>query len=121
MLALKSSPGGKPEFLAYCNLCGECLGACPSGGLRYTVLGRDFPGAGRLFTALGGSNINIRMISQGSSEANISFVVRTCIRVKRTPTRISPFRCPLAYIDGMVSVHYIHCSRRQRLIRSHGQ
>jgi aspartate kinase len=31
--------------------------------------------AGRLFTALGGSNINIRMISQGSSEANISFVV----------------------------------------------
>jgi aspartate kinase len=31
--------------------------------------------AGKLFTALGGNNINIRMISQGSSEANISFVV----------------------------------------------
>jgi aspartate kinase len=31
--------------------------------------------AGRLFTALGNSGINIRMISQGSSEANISFVV----------------------------------------------
>jgi aspartate kinase len=31
--------------------------------------------AGRLFTALGQQRINIRMISQGSSEANISFVV----------------------------------------------
>lgn len=31
--------------------------------------------AGRLFTALGDRGINIRMISQGSSEANISFVV----------------------------------------------
>jgi len=31
--------------------------------------------AGRLFTALGDKKINIRMISQGSSEANISFVV----------------------------------------------
>jgi aspartate kinase len=31
--------------------------------------------AGRLFTALGNNHINIRMISQGSSEANISFVV----------------------------------------------
>jgi aspartate kinase len=31
--------------------------------------------AGRLFTALGEKGINIRMISQGSSEANISFVV----------------------------------------------
>ncbi len=31
--------------------------------------------AGRLFTALGSNGINIRMISQGSSEANISFVV----------------------------------------------
>ncbi len=55
MLALKASPEGKPEFLAYCNLCGECLSACPSGGLRYTVLGRNLPGAGgwagRLFTA----------------------------------------------------------------------
>ncbi|HUL62421.1 MAG TPA: aspartate kinase [Methanocella sp.] len=31
--------------------------------------------AGRVFTALGRAKINIRMISQGSSEANISFVV----------------------------------------------
>lgn len=31
--------------------------------------------AGRVFTALGREGINIRMISQGSSEANISFVV----------------------------------------------
>lgn len=31
--------------------------------------------AGKLFTALGDNGINIRMISQGSSEANISFVV----------------------------------------------
>jgi aspartate kinase len=31
--------------------------------------------AGRVFTALGRANVNIRMISQGSSEANISFVV----------------------------------------------
>lgn len=55
MLAIKGSPEGKPEFLAYCNLCGQCFGACPSGGLRYTVLGRDLPAAagwaGRLFTA----------------------------------------------------------------------
>jgi aspartate kinase len=32
--------------------------------------------AGRLFTALGKEGINIRMISQGSSEANISFIVK---------------------------------------------
>jgi aspartate kinase len=31
--------------------------------------------AGRVFTALGREKVNIRMISQGSSEANISFVV----------------------------------------------
>ena len=31
--------------------------------------------AGKVFTALGKNGINIRMISQGSSEANISFVV----------------------------------------------
>jgi aspartate kinase len=31
--------------------------------------------AGRVFTALGKEGVNIRMISQGSSEANISFVV----------------------------------------------
>lgn len=32
--------------------------------------------AGKLFTALGKEGINIRMISQGSSEANISFIVK---------------------------------------------
>ena len=31
--------------------------------------------AGKVFTALGKSGVNIRMISQGSSEANISFVI----------------------------------------------
>ncbi len=31
--------------------------------------------AGQVFTALGQAGVNIRMISQGSSEANISFVV----------------------------------------------
>lgn len=31
--------------------------------------------AGKVFTALGKNSINIRMISQGSSEANISFVI----------------------------------------------
>lgn len=33
--------------------------------------------AGRIFTALGNAGINIIMISQGSSEVNISFVVKT--------------------------------------------
>jgi aspartate kinase len=34
------------------------------------------PGTGgRIFTALGAAEINVMMISQGSSEANISFVV----------------------------------------------
>ena len=55
MLAIKSSPGGKPEILAYCNLCGQCLGACPSACLSYTVLGMELPApggwAGKLFTA----------------------------------------------------------------------
>jgi aspartate kinase len=31
---------------------------------------------GRIFTALGNGGVNVMMISQGSSEANISFVVR---------------------------------------------
>jgi len=35
------------------------------------------PGTGgRIFTALGNSGVNVMMISQGSSEANISFVVK---------------------------------------------
>ena len=44
------------------------------------VVGSGMAGApgtgGRIFTALGRHEINVMMISQGSSEANISFVVR---------------------------------------------
>jgi aspartate kinase len=44
------------------------------------VVGAGMAGApgtgGRIFTALGKSGINVMMISQGSSEANISFVVK---------------------------------------------
>ena len=44
------------------------------------VVGAGMAGAagtgGRIFTAMGRSGINIIMISQGSSEANVSFVVR---------------------------------------------
>jgi aspartate kinase len=43
------------------------------------VVGAGMAGApgtsGRIFTALGATNVNVMMISQGSSEANISFVV----------------------------------------------
>lgn len=42
VMAIKTGPGGRPEILPYCNLCGQCLEACP-GGLRYTVFGRDLP------------------------------------------------------------------------------
>jgi aspartate kinase len=44
------------------------------------VVGSGMAGAkgtgGRIFTALGDGGVNVMMISQGSSEANISFVVR---------------------------------------------
>jgi aspartate kinase len=44
------------------------------------VVGAGMAGAkgtgGRIFTALGKGDVNVMMISQGSSEANISFVVR---------------------------------------------
>jgi aspartate kinase len=44
------------------------------------VVGSGMAGAkgtgGRIFTALGSGGVNVMMISQGSSEANISFVVR---------------------------------------------
>jgi len=44
------------------------------------VVGAGMAGApgtgGRIFTALGNSGVNVMMISQGSSEANISFVVK---------------------------------------------
>ena len=47
-----------------------CVVAVVGGGMAGS------PGtAGRVFTALGREGINIRMISQGSSEANISFVI----------------------------------------------
>ena len=39
MLAIKSEAGGKAEVLSYCNLCGECLKACPGMALSYTILG----------------------------------------------------------------------------------
>jgi ferredoxin len=56
MTAIKCAPGGKAEILAYCNLCGDCLEACPSGGFRYTVFGLDLGAAGlagRFFSAQG--------------------------------------------------------------------
>jgi aspartate kinase len=44
------------------------------------VVGEGMAGAigtgGRIFTALGKGGVNVMMISQGSSEHNISFVVR---------------------------------------------
>ena len=52
---------------------------CNSNVCVVAVVGAGMAGnpgiAGRVFTALGDAKINIRMISQGSSEANISFVV----------------------------------------------
>ncbi|MBI5743460.1 MAG: 4Fe-4S binding protein, partial [Elusimicrobia bacterium] len=48
MTAITCAPGGKPVVLAYCNLCGECLDACPGGGVRYTVFGLDLPAGPRL-------------------------------------------------------------------------
>ena len=56
MSAVRCAPGGKAEVLAYCNLCGQCVDACPQGGLRYTLFGAELPPAagalaGRLLTA----------------------------------------------------------------------
>jgi aspartate kinase len=48
--------------------------------------------AGRIFTALGTSCINIMMISQGSSEANISLVVKTSDGVKAVQILHDEFR-----------------------------
>lgn len=54
MYAIKAGPDGKPERAAYCNLCGECLAACPNGRLSYSVFGLRSPdiksGFGRLLT-----------------------------------------------------------------------
>jgi aspartate kinase len=53
--------------------------ACNNNVCVVAVVGAGMAGlpgiAGRVFTALGQAGVNIRMISQGSSEANISFVV----------------------------------------------
>jgi aspartate kinase len=53
--------------------------ACNNNVCVVAVVGAGMAGspgiAGRVFTALGRAGVNIRMISQGSSEANISFVV----------------------------------------------
>ena len=43
MAAIRCAPGGRPEILAYCNLCGQCLDACPGGGFSYTVFGLELP------------------------------------------------------------------------------
>ncbi|MDD1678079.1 MAG: aspartate kinase [Methanomicrobiales archaeon] len=48
--------------------------------------------AGRIFTALGAACINIVMISQGSSEANISLVVKTAEGVKAVQILHDEFR-----------------------------
>jgi polyferredoxin len=52
MYAITAGKDGKPELSAYCNLCGECLAACPNGGFRFSVFGLkagDFKtGFGRL-------------------------------------------------------------------------
>lgn len=44
--AIKCAPGEKAEILAYCNLCGQCLEACPQRGFRYTVFGMELPSFG---------------------------------------------------------------------------
>ena len=46
MSAISCAPGGKAEILAYCNLCGQCLEACPGHGFKYTVFGLELPAAG---------------------------------------------------------------------------
>ena len=52
MTAISCAPGGKPEILAYCNLCGRCLEACPGAGLRYTLFGLQLPPAAGFFAEL---------------------------------------------------------------------
>lgn len=44
--AISCAPGGKAEILPYCNLCGQCLGACPERLHKYTVFGLDLPAPG---------------------------------------------------------------------------
>ena len=45
MTAINCAPGGKAEILPYCNLCGQCLEACPGGLHEYTVFGLHLPAA----------------------------------------------------------------------------
>jgi aspartate kinase len=56
--------------------------------------------AGRAFTALGAACINIVMISQGSSEANISLVVKTADGVRAIQTLHDEFRLAEAPPDA---------------------
>ncbi len=54
-LAISCAPGGKAEILPYCNLCGQCLEACPARLHRYTAFGLKLPAVegalGRLVSA----------------------------------------------------------------------
>jgi polyferredoxin len=55
MTAISCAPDGKAGILAYCNLCGQCLEACPARGFKYTVFGLELPAVdgvlGRLVSA----------------------------------------------------------------------
>jgi aspartate kinase len=55
------------EVTIDCNVCAVAVVGAGMAGARGT--------GGRIFSALGRAGINVRMISQGSSEVNISFVV----------------------------------------------
>ncbi|HVP94855.1 MAG TPA: aspartate kinase [Methanoregulaceae archaeon] len=55
------------EVTIDCKVCAVAVVGAGMAGARGT--------GGRIFTALGRAGINVRMISQGSSEVNISFVV----------------------------------------------
>ena len=52
MFAVKPGENGRPEIAAYCNMCGECVDACPGGALRYSILGRGTGGKRTGFYAL---------------------------------------------------------------------
>ena len=52
MSAISCAPDGKAEILAYCNLCGQCLEACPGRCHKYTVFGLELPVSGGIFGRL---------------------------------------------------------------------
>ena len=52
MTAISCAPGGRPEVSAYCNLCGECLEACPGAGFKYTLFGLELPKTAGFFKDL---------------------------------------------------------------------